>query len=390
MVSLGVKMIKFTEEHEMVRKMVRDFARNEMAPIAIEIDENERFAEETFKKMAELQLLGLPFSEEYGGPGFDLISYVIALEEFAKVCASTTLSYSAHISLCSTPIDLFGTHKQKRKYLTPLAKGEKIGAFGLTEPGAGSDAGGTQTTAKENDDHYLLNGSKVFITNAEYAEIFVITAVTDKGKGARGVSSFIVEKGTEGFEIGKKEKKLGMRGSPTSMLHFSNVKVPKENLLGKLNEGYKQFLITLDGGRIGIGAQALGLAKAAYEKAMQYAHDREQFGKKLIDFQAIQFKLADMVMKIQASEQLIYNAAWLRNEKLPHKKEASIAKLFASEAAMDITKDAIQIHGGYGYVQEYEVERYWRDAKLMEIGEGTSEVQRMVIFREALKEFNKI
>ncbi len=382
-------MIKFTEEHEMVRKMVRDFASKEMAPIAIEIDENERFAEETFKKMAELQLLGMPFEEEFGGAGFDLISYVITLEELAKVCASTTLSYSAHISLCSTPIDLFGTDEQKRKYLTPLAKGEKLGAFGLTEPGAGSDAGGTQTTAEEMNDHFLLNGSKVFITNAAYAEIFVVTAVTDKGKGARGVSSFILEKGTEGFEIGKKEKKLGMRGSPTSMLHFTNVKVPKENLLGNINEGYKQFLITLDGGRIGIAAQALGIAKAAYQKTMQYAHDREQFGKKLIDFQAIQFKIADMVTKIQAAEELIYNAASLRNEKKPHKKEASIAKLFTSEAAMEITKDAIQIHGGYGYVQEYEVERYWRDAKLMEIGEGTSEVQRMVIFREALKEFNK-
>jgi len=382
-------MIKFTEEHEMVRKMVRDFARKEMAPIAIEIDENERFAEETFKKMADLNLLGMPIAEEYGGAGFDLISYAIALEEFAKVCASTTLSYSAHISLCSTPIELFGTEEQKKKYLAPLARGEKIGAFGLTEPGAGSDAGGTQTTAEEKDDYFLLNGSKVFITNAAYAETFVVTALTDKGKGAHGVSSFILEKGMEGFEIGKIEKKLGMRGSPTSMLHFTNVKIPKENLLGKKNEGFKQFLITLDGGRIGIGAQSLGIAKAAFEKTMQYAHDREQFGKKLIDFQATQFKIADMAMKIQASEQMVYNAAWLRKNGLPHKKEASIAKLYASEAAMEITKEAIQIHGGYGYVQEYEVERYWRDAKLMEIGEGTSEVQRMVIFRETLKEFNK-
>ncbi|KAA3617354.1 MAG: acyl-CoA dehydrogenase [Calditrichaeota bacterium] len=381
-------MIKFTEEHEMVRKMVRDFAQKEMAPIAIEIDENERFAEETFKKMADLHLLGLPVSEKYGGAGFDLISYAITLEEFAKVCASTTLSYSAHISLCSTPIEMFGTEEQKLKYLVPLAKGEKLGAFGLTEPGAGSDAGGTQTTAEEQEDHYLINGSKVFITNAEYAEIFVVTAVTNKGKGARGVSSFILEKDMAGFEIGKKEKKLGMRGSPTSMLHFTNVKVPKENLLGKKNEGYKQFLMTLDGGRIGIAAQSLGIAKAAYEKTMQYAHDREQFGKKLIDFQATQFKIADMVTKIMAAEELIYNSISLRNENLPHKKEASIAKLFTSEAAMDITKEAIQIHGGYGYVQDYEVERYWRDAKLMEIGEGTSEVQRMVIFREALKEFS--
>jgi alkylation response protein AidB-like acyl-CoA dehydrogenase len=382
-------MIKFTEEHDMVRKMVRDFARKEMAPIAIEIDENERFAEETFEKMAELQLLGMPIAEQYGGAGFDLISYAIALEEFAKVCAATTLSFSAHISLCSTPIELFGTEEQKIKYLPDLASGKKLGAFGLTEPGAGSDAGGTQTTAEEKDDHYLINGSKVFITNAAYAETFVITAVTDKGKCARGISSFILEKGMEGFEIGKKEKKLGMRGSPTSMLHFTNVKVPKENLLGTLNEGYKQFLMTLDGGRIGIAAQSLGIAKAAFEKTIQYAHDRKQFGKSLLDFQATQFKIADMAMKIHTAEQLVYNAAWLRNEKLPHKKEASIAKLFASEAAVDIAKEAIQIHGGYGYVQEYEVERYWRDAKLMEIGEGTSEVQRMVIFREVLKEFTK-
>lgn len=382
-------MIEFTEQHEMVRKLVRDFARKEMAPIAIEIDENERFAEETFKKMADLQLLGLPISEKYGGAGFDLISYLITLEEMAKVCASTTLSYSAHISLCSTPIELFGTEDQKNKYLRPLAKGQKLGAFGLTEPGAGSDAGGTKTTAELKDNYYIINGSKVFITNAAYADIFVITAVTDKNKSTRGISSFILEKGMKGFEVGKKEKKLGMRGSPTSMLHFTNVEVPKENLLGQLNRGYKQFLMTLDGGRIGIAAQALGIAKAAFEKTMHYAYQREQFGKKLIDFQSTQFKIADMALKIKIMENLVYDAGEKRNKGLPHKKEASMAKLFASEATVDITREAVQIHGGYGYVQEYEVERYWRDAKLMEIGEGTSEVQRMLIFREALKEFSK-
>lgn len=383
-------MIKFNEEHGMVRKMVRDFAQKEMAPIAIEIDENQRFPEETFKKMAGLNLLGLPVAEEYGGAGFDYISYMITLEELAKVCAATTLSYSAHISLASTPIEMFGTEEQKQKYLVPLAKGEKLGAFGLTEPGAGSDAGGTQTTAADDGSNYILNGSKIYITNAAYADIFVVTAVTDRTKSTRGISSFILEKGMPGFEVGKKEKKLGMRASPTSMLHFHDVKVPKKNLLGKLNNGYKQFLATLDGGRIGIGAQSLGIAKAAFHKAMQYGHEREQFKQKLIDFQAIQFKLADMYLKIQASEHLIYHAAQLRQDKLPHKKEAAMAKLFASETAMDVTKEAIQIHGGYGYIQEYEVERFWRDAKLMEIGEGTSEVQRMLIFREALKEFTHI
>lgn len=382
-------MIEFSEEHRMVREMVRGFARKEMAPIAIEIDENQRFAEETFKKMAGLHLLGLPISADYGGAGMDYISFVIALEELARVCASTALSYSAHISLASTPIELFGTEQQKQKYLVPLAKGEKLGAFGLTEPGAGSDASGTKSTAVRKGDHFILNGSKVFITNAAYADIFVVTAVTEKSKGARGISSFILEKGMPGFEVGKTEKKLGMRGSPTSMLHFNNVKVPAENLLGELDHGYKQFLATLDGGRVGIAAQTLGIAKAAYSKAMHYANEREQFGKKLLDFQATQFKLADMRMKIEAAEHLVYHAAQLRNTNKPFKIEASIAKLFTTEATMEITKEAIQIHGGYGYVQDYEVERYWRDAKLMEIGEGTSEVQRMVIFREALKEFSK-
>ncbi len=382
-------MIEFSEEHRMVREMVRDFARKEMAPIAIEIDENQRFAKETFKKMAGLHLLGLPISADYGGAGMDYISFVITLEELARVCASTALSYSAHISLASTPIDMFGTEQQKQKYLVPLAKGEKLGAFGLTEPGAGSDASGTKSTAVRKGDHFILNGSKVFITNAAYADIFVVTAVTDKSKGARGISSFILENGMPGFEVGKQEKKLGMRGSPTSMLHFNNVKVPAENLLGKLDHGYKQFLATLDGGRVGIAAQTLGIAKAAYSKAMHYANEREQFGKKLLDFQATQFKLADMRMKIEAAEHLVYHAAQLRNTNKPFKIEASIAKLFTTEATMEITKEAIQIHGGYGYVQDYEVERYWRDAKLMEIGEGTSEVQRMVIFREAFKEFSK-
>ncbi|RMH60646.1 MAG: acyl-CoA dehydrogenase [Calditrichaeota bacterium] len=379
----------FNEEHKMVRAMVREFAQKEMAPIAVEIDEQERFPEETFAKMRDLNLLGLPFDEKYGGAGMDQISYTIALEELARVCASTALSYSAHISLAGVPIATFGTERQKEKYLTPLATGEKLGSFGLTEPNAGSDAGGTQTTAVKKGDRYILNGSKIFITNAAFADIFVVTAVTDAQRGTRGISSFILEKGMPGFEVGKKEKKLGMRASPTSMLHFNNVEVPEENLLGTLNEGYKQFLMTLDGGRVGIAAQALGIAREAYIRSMRYAHDREQFGKKLMDFQAVQFMLADMQTSISAAEHLVYHAAALRNEGKPYKLEASMAKLFASETAMTVTKNAIQIHGGYGYMKEYEVERFWRDAKLLEIGEGTSEVQRMVIFREAFKKVNK-
>jgi len=382
-------MIVFNEEHKMVRAMVREFAQKEMAPIAVEIDEQERFPEETFAKMRDLNLLGLPFDEKYGGAGMDQISYTIALEELARVCASTALSYSAHISLAGVPIATFGTERQKEKYLTPLATGEKLGSFGLTEPNAGSDAGGTQTTAVKKGDRYILNGSKIFITNAAFADIFVVTAVTDAQRGTRGISSFILEKGMPGFEVGKKEKKLGMRASPTSMLHFNNVEVPEENLLGTLNEGYKQFLMTLDGGRVGIAAQALGIAREAYIRSMRYAHDREQFGKKLMDFQAVQFMLADMQTSISAAEHLVYHAAALRNEGKPYKLEASMAKLFASETAMTVTKNAIQIHGGYGYMKEYEVERFWRDAKLLEIGEGTSEVQRMVIFREAFKKVNK-
>jgi len=383
-------MIKFTQEHEMVRQMVRDFVQKEVAPIAQEIDENQRYPEETFKKMAELNLLGLPFDDKYGGAGMDLISYTITLEELARVCASTALSYSAHVSLAASPIDMFGTEEQKQKYLTPLAKGEKIGAFGLTEPTAGSDAGGTKTTAVKFDDHYILNGSKVFITNADVANILVVTAVTDKEKGRRGISNFIIEKDFPGFEVGKKEKKLGMRGSPTSMLHFTDCRVPSENLLGGENEGYKQFLTILDGGRVGIAAQSLGIAKESLRRSMLYAQEREQFGKPIGEFQAIQFKLADMATKINAAELMIYNAAFRKMEGKPYIHEAGMAKLFASEIATECANQAIQIHGGYGYTQEYDVERFWRDAKLLEIGEGTSEVQRIVIYRELLKQIDRL
>ncbi len=383
-------MIKFTEEHEMVRQMVRDFAKNEVAPIAIEVDENERFPEETFKKMAELNLLGLPFEDKYGGAGMDLISYTITLEELARVCASTALSYSAHVSLAASPIHMFGTEEQKQKYLIPLAKGEKIGSFGLTEPTAGSDAGGTKTTAVRDGDSFILNGSKVFITNAAFADILVVTAVTDKEKGRRGISNFIIERDFPGFEVGKKEKKLGMRASPTSMLHFTDCQVPVENMLGTENSGYKQFLTILDGGRVGIAAQSLGIAKESLKRAMLYAQEREQFGKPIGEFQAIQFKLADMATKIHAAELMIYNAAFRKMEGKPYIHEAGMAKLFASEIATECANQAIQIHGGYGYTKEYEVERFWRDAKLLEIGEGTSEVQRIVIYRELLKQIDRL
>lgn len=383
-------MIKFTQEHEMVRQMVRDFAQKEVAPIAQEMDEKEQFPAETFKKMAELNLLGLPFDDRYGGAGMDIISYTITLEELARVCASTALSYSAHVSLAASPIDLFGTEEQKVKYLTPLAKGEKLGSFGLSEPNSGSDAGGLQTTARREGDHFVLNGSKMWITNAEVADIFVVAALTNKDSGRRGISNFIVERGFEGFEIGKKEKKLGMRASPTNMLHFSDCKVPAENLLGVENSGYKQFLTILDGGRVGIAAQSLGIAKESLRRAMLYAQEREQFGKPIGEFQGIQFKLADMATHISAAELMIYNAAYLKKDGKPYIHEAGMAKLFASEIATEAANQAIQIHGGVGYTKEYDVERFWRDAKLLEIGEGTSEVQRIVIYRELLKQLDRL
>lgn len=378
-------MLNFTEDHQLVRNMVRDFAKKEMAPIAIEIDEQQRFPAATFKKMAELNLMGMPLEETHGGAGFDYVSYTIALEELARVCASTALSYSAHVSLAATPIEMFGTEEQKEKYLRPLAEGEKIGSFGLTEPSAGSDAGGTRTTAVKDGDQYIINGSKIYITNAEVSDIFVITAVTEKERGAKGISSFILERDFPGFEVGKKENKCGMRASPTCMLHFSDCRVPAANLLGKYNEGYKQFLIILDGGRIGIAAQALGIAKESLKRSMLYAQEREQFGRKIGEFQAIQFKLADMATSIKGAELMIYNAAFRKQENKPYKFDAGLAKLYATEMATRVANEAIQIHGGYGYMKEYEVERFWRDAKLLEIGEGTSEVQRIVIYRELQK-----
>ncbi|CAB3391238.1 acyl-CoA dehydrogenase [Kyrpidia spormannii] len=371
-----------TTEQRMIRDAVRDFAEGEVAPKAAEVDRTGRFPIETFKKMGELGFLGIPFPEEYGGAGGDTVSYALAVEEIGRACASTGLSYAAHISLGSYPIYAFGTEAQKREYLVPLAQGEGLGAFGLTEPGAGSDASGTRTTAVLEDGFWRLNGSKNFITNAGYARSVVVTAVTDREKGAKGISAFIVPTDNPGFRVTTTYEKLGLRGSNTVEFVLDETRIPEDHLLGAVGEGYKQFLITLDGGRISIGALSVGIARAAYEAALSYAKERVQFGRSISKFQAIQFKLADMAMHIEMARTMVLKAAWLKDQGRPFKKEAAMAKLFASEMAMRTCDQAIQIHGGYGYMKDYLVERYFRDVKLMEIGEGTSEIQRLVIARE--------
>ncbi len=374
-----------TREQELVRQMVREFAVNEVKPIAAEIDETERFPMENVKKMAELKMMGIPFPKELGGAGGDVLSYIIAVEELSKACATTGVIVSCHTSLCASLIYENGTPEQKEKYLVPLAKGEKIGAFGLTEPGAGTDAAGQQTTAILDRDNYILNGSKIFITNGGVADTFVVFAMTDKSKGTRGISAFIVEKGFKGFSIGKREEKLGIRASSTTELIFENCIVPKENLIGKEGKGFGIAMKTLDGGRIGIAAQALGIAEGAYEEAVKYMKERKQFGKPLSAFQGLQWMIAEMETKIEAAKLLVYKAAWLKQNKLPYSVNAAKAKLFAAEVAMDVTTKAVQIHGGYGYTKEYPVERMMRDAKITEIYEGTSEVQKMVIAGAALR-----
>ncbi|OAS82876.1 MULTISPECIES: acyl-CoA dehydrogenase [Metabacillus] len=371
-----------TNEQEMIRKLIHDFAEEEVAPEADARDRTAKFPEEIFEKLAELGIMGLPFPEQYGGSAADTISFAIVVEELSRVCASTGITYSAHISLGAAPIHLFGTEKQKQKYLTPLCTGEYLGAFGLTEPNAGSDAGGTQTTASLHGDQWVITGSKCFITNASYAKYLAITAVTDRSKGTNGISAFLVPTNAHGFTVNDRYEKMGLHSSNTAELVLENVSIPKENLLGVEGNGYKQFLATLDGGRIGIGAMAVGIAQGAYEKSLQYAKERKQFGKSLSAFQAIQFKLADMAMNIELARNMVYKAAWLKDQGKGFKKEAAIAKLFASEMCMKVCDQAIQIHGGYGYMKEYQVERFFRDAKLLEIGEGTSEVQRMVIARQ--------
>ncbi|MHB1419956.1 MAG: acyl-CoA dehydrogenase [Bacillota bacterium] len=374
-----------TDEQEMLKKTVREFAEEQVAPGAAERDEKEEFDRSLFEKLGELGLTGIPFPEEYGGAGTDYLSYAITVEELSRVCASTGVTLSAHISLCSWPIYKFGSKEQKEKYLVPLAEGSKLGAFGLTEAGAGSDAGSTRTTAVLDGDDYIINGSKIFITNAGDAEIYVVMASTDKSKSHRGISSFIVEKGTPGFSFGRKEKKMGIRSSSTMELVFDNCRIPRENLLGEEGQGFKIALSTLDGGRIGIASQALGIAQGALEAAVVYAKEREQFGQPISNFQAIQFMFADMSTQIEAARLLVYRAAYLESNSLPYGKEAAMAKLFASETAMAVTTKAVQIFGGYGYTREYPVERMMRDAKITEIYEGTSEIQRVVIASHILK-----
>ncbi|MCM3651843.1 acyl-CoA dehydrogenase family protein [Metabacillus litoralis] len=373
---------ELTKEQAMIRKLIRDFTGEEVAPEADERDRTGMFPKEIFTKLAALGIMGLPFPEQYGGGEADTISFAIVVEELSKACASTGITYSAHISLGAAPIFLFGTEEQKENYLIPLCTGEYLGAFGLTEPNAGSDAGGTETQASLNGDQWVISGSKCFITNASYAKNLAITAVTDGSKGTNGISAFLIPTDTQGFTVIDNYEKMGLHASNTTELILENVNVPKENLLGVEGNGYKQFLATLDGGRIGIGAMAVGIAQGAYEKSLQYAKERKQFGKSLSAFQAIQFKLADMAMNIELARNMVYKAAWLKDQGRVFKKEAAFAKLFASEMCMKVCDQAIQIHGGYGYMKEYQVERFFRDAKLLEIGEGTSEVQRMVIARQ--------
>jgi len=378
-----MKMLNFdlTEEQQMIKKMIREFTDEIVAPGAIDRDRTKEFPVEVFKQLSEMGMMGLPFSEEYGGGGADTVSFAIVTEELSRGCASTGITYSAHISLGGAPLNLFGTEEQKQTYLTPICTGESFGAFGLTESNAGSDAGGTQTTAKEDGDDYVISGSKVFITNASYAKHLAITAITGNEGGKKEISAIIVPTNAEGFTVIDNYEKMGLNASNTTELVLDNVRVPKENLLGTRGNGFRQFLVTLDGGRIGIGAMAVGIAQAAFDRALRYSKERKQFGKTLSEFQITQFKLADMAMKIELARTMVHKAAWLKDQGRPFSKEASMCKLYASEIAMEVASEAIQIHGGYGYMKEYEVERYMRDAKLLEIGEGTSEVQRMVIAR---------
>ncbi|MBR7796155.1 acyl-CoA dehydrogenase family protein [Virgibacillus sp. AGTR] len=374
---------ELSKEQLMIKKMVKDFAENVIQPRAIEIDKEAKFPIDIFDQLGELGILGIPFPEEYGGSGGDTLSYALAVEEIGSVCGSTGLSYAAAVSLGASPIYYFGTEKQKKAFLTPLAQGKALGSFGLTEPNAGSDAGGTKTTAKLEGDEYIINGEKCFITNASFAKTLIVTAVTGKNeKGKNIISAIIVPTDTKGVKITSNYDKMGVRGSDTAEIVLDQVRVPKENLLGDPEKGFKQFLYTLDGGRISIAALGVGIAQASLEKALNYAKERKQFGQSISNFQSIQFKLADMAMEVELSRNMVHKAAWLKDNDKPFSKEAAYAKLFASETASRAANQAIQIHGGYGYMREYEVERYLRDAKLLEIGEGTSEIQRLVIARQ--------
>ncbi len=368
-----------TKEQILLQQLYKEFTEREVKPLAAEIDEEERFPIETVEKMQKYGMMGIPIPKKYGGEGGDNLSYAMLVEELSKACATTGVVLSAHTSLCAAPIYEFGTEEQKQKYLLDLASGKKLGAFGLTEANAGTDAAGQQTKAVLDGDHYVLNGSKIFITNASHADVFIVFAMTDKSKGTRGITAFILEKEFEGFTIGKKELKLGIRGSATCELIFDNVRVPKENMLGKEGKGFGIAMKTLDGGRIGIAAQALGIAQGAIDETVQYVKERKQFGRSISKFQNTQFVLADMQTRTEAARLLVYRAAFNKDNGIPYSKEAAMAKLFAAETAMWVTTQAVQLHGGYGYTREYPVERMMRDAKITEIYEGTSEVQKMVI-----------
>ncbi|MDP1891150.1 MAG: acyl-CoA dehydrogenase [Gemmatimonadaceae bacterium] len=399
-------LLYFNEQHLAVREMVQEFARVEVAPIAARHDESQDFPWETVKRMGELGLLGIPWPEELGGAGFDTLAYTIAIHEMAKVCASHAITISAHTTLGTSPIVHFGTSAQREKFVPLLASGAVLGGFGLTEPGAGSDAGGTRTTAERKNGHYVLNGTKRFITHGGVGEIFLVTAVTDPARGTKGISSFILTKETcdldaatrvgighnadlpvmQGFRSGKKEDKLGWRASDTRELIFEDVEVPMENRLGEEGAGFVNFMQTLDAGRVGVAALSLGLAEGALEQALKYSTERKQFGQPIAHFQGVSFQLADMATEIEAGKHLTYHAAWLAQHGKPYRKEAAMAKLYCSELAMRCTIKAVQLHGGYGYTKDYPVERMMRDAKVCEIGEGTSEIQRIVISRQMLRE----
>jgi hypothetical protein len=377
----------FTDEQNQLRRSIREFAEGEIAPHVMEWDEASKFPIEIMPKLAEMGLLGVIFPEQYGGAGLGYVEYVIAIEELSRIDGSVGIIVAAHNSLCSNHIFKFGTEEQKKKYLTPLAQGKKIGAWSLTEPEAGSDAGGTRTTAKRDGNHWVINGSKTFCTNGHYADYSVVMALTDKSKNSHGISAFIVEKGTPGFKPGKKENKLGLRASDTSELIFTDCKVPAENMLGAEGEGFIGSLKILDGGRISIAALGLGMAQGALDAAIKYAKQRKQFGQAISEFQAIQFKLADMATQVEAARLLVYQAAWLADRKdVRFTRESSMAKLFSSEVAVRVANECVQIHGGYGFIKDYPAEKFYRDVKLCTIGEGTSEIQRLVIARQLLKD----
>lgn len=374
-----------TKEQKMVQQMVREFAEKEVVPLAEEVDREAKFPVETVKKMADLGLLGMTVSPQYGGGGMDMVSYVIAVEEISRACATTGVIMSVNNSLVCSPLEQFGTEEQKVRYLVPLARGEKLGAFALTEPNAGTDAASIQTTAVKEGDDYVVNGSKLFISNGSHADVFMVFASTDRSKGAKGISVFIMEREMDGFEVGKVEDKMGIRGNGAAELFFEDVRVPADNLLGREGDGFKIAMITLDGGRIGIAAQAVGIAQAAFDESLRYSKEREQFGRPISKFQAIQWMLADMATEIDAARYLVRKAAYMKDAGQRYTVAAAMAKLYASDVAVRVTRNAIQIHGGYGYIKDYPVERYYRDAKITEIYEGTSEVQRMVIAAHLLR-----